>query len=211
MMLREVLQMMAVWRSRSLTGFAVLVAARLMALTPLFAIASAQEAEINVQKTTRITLGKTSGQPEQVALVPIYFTPPESIPVGRVRLQVTFVSANVKFDKVEAGPAGDNGRVKFSAEVATAKNANGIDTSTMTILAELSDPSATSISRGLLAYLGLRVGPNARPATITLTTSAEASRPGSSDPLPDVRAFGAELEVQAPNSGPMVVCFFFTH
>ncbi|MSO19868.1 MAG: hypothetical protein EXQ56_05280 [Acidobacteria bacterium] len=192
--------MMAVWRSLSV---AVLVGPRLLALAPVFAIASAQESEINVQKTMRITLGKTSGQPEQAALVPIYFTPPESIAVGRVRLKVTFVSANVKFDKVEAGLAGDNGRLKFSADVTTAKNANGIDTSTVTIPAELSDPSATSISGGLLAYLSLRVGSNARPAMITLTTSAEAFRPGSSDLMPDVRAFGAELGAEG--------CLFLLH
>lgn len=185
-----------------------------LALTTAFSITAAvaaQEPEIDIDKTTRIALGKSSGQPEQTALIPIYLTPPKSIPVGRVQLRVTFVSANVKFDKVEPGPTADNGKVKFSTDVATAKNESGIDTSTVTILAELSDPSAKSLFAGLLAYLSLRVSANARPAKITLTTSAEASRPGSSDPLPDVRAFGAELEVQAPNSGPMVVCFFFSH
>lgn len=185
-----------------------------LALTTAFsatATVAAQEPEIDIDKTTRIALGKSSGQPEQTALIPIYLTPPKSIPVGRVKLRVTFVSANVKFDKVEPGPTTDNGKVKFSADVVTAKNEKGIDTSTVTILGELSDPSAKSLSGGLLAYLSLSVGANARPAKITLTTSAEAMRPASSEPLPDVRSFGAELEVQAPNTGPTVVCFFFNH
>ena len=85
-------------------------------------LAGAQESEINVQTTTRVTRGKSAAHPSETALVPIYSTPAKSIPVGQLRFDVTFVSANAKFDKVEPGPVADGGRVQLNTQLKTGKN-----------------------------------------------------------------------------------------
>lgn len=172
--------------------------------------AKAQEPEINIETTTRVTLSKTAAQPGETALVPVHFIPPKSIPVGRLKLQVTFVSVNAKFEKVEYGPVADPGTVRFHSQTTPGKNESGVETSTVTVVAEATGPSAT-LPEGLLAYLTLRLSAEARPALITLRAAAEASRPGSDELLTDVRAYDAQLEVQAPGYTPTAVCFFFSH
>ena len=198
---------MSVFRSQcvALIGLAVALAGTSAAAQ------TAQQAEIDPETTTRVTVGRSSGQPDTTAMVPIYFTPPSTRTVGYVRLQVTYVSANIHFEKIEAGPAAESGQVGLKAEVTTGKNEAGIPTETVTITAGAPAASAGGIPKGLLAYLTLRARPEARPAKITLRSSASASGPGSDAPLPDVQSFDGELEVQAPNTGPTVVCFFFTH
>lgn len=176
------------------------------------AVAQTPEPEIDIETTTRVTLGKSAAQPNETALIPIYLVPPKSIPISRVKFNVTFVSANVKFDKVEPGPIIDVGKVKFSTEVSLGKNENGVETSTVTVVGEVPEQSAEGLPAGLFVYLSLRLSAEARPANITLRTSAsEATRLGSAEPLPDVRTFDAQLEVQAPGYSPTVVCFFFNH
>ena len=210
MMFREVLSLVAQnGRCNMTLRMAVFIA--LLAAFSGPVPADAQETEIDVATTTRVSLGKTSASPEETAMVPVYFIPPKSIPVGRLKLDVSFVSVNLKFDRVEPGPVADSAKVHLSAQVTPGKNENGIETSTVALVATVPEQSADSLPAGLLAYITLRVTATARPAKITLKTSAEATRPGSTDPLPDVRSFGAEVEVMAPGYSPTVVCFFFTH
>lgn len=178
----------------------------------LSASPAAQKAEINVATTTRVSLGKSAGQPNESALVPIYFVPPKSIPIGRVKFTVTYVSASAKFDKVLPSPFAEDAKVSFQSEVKPGKNEKGVETQTVTIQAEVPASAADGLPSGLLGYLSLKLSSEAKPAQITLRTSdAEASRMGSSDLLPDVRSFDAQLEVQATGYSPAVVCFFFSH
>ena len=172
----------------------------------------AQDAEIDVQKTARVTLGKSAAQPGETALVPVHFIAPKSIPIGRVKFSVNFVSVNMKFEKVEPGPVAEAGSVSFKTEVKPGKNENGVETSTVTVQAEVPQQSAEGLPSGLLAYLSMRLSATAQPAQITLRTSAaEVAQLKASDPLPEVRAFDAQLEVQVPGYSPTAVCFFFSH
>ncbi|HWP84087.1 MAG TPA: hypothetical protein VNN17_02775 [Terriglobia bacterium] len=196
-------------RPRNCPGRVLRVLALLAAL-PHPGSATAQQPEIDPEKTIRITLGNTAAQPQETALVPVYLTPPKSLRVGRVRFAVTFVSANVQFERVEPGPFADPNTTRFSAAVAAEKNESGTETTTATV--EAIGTAEEGLPSGLIAYLALRIRETARPAKITLRTSAaEASPAGATEPWPDVRAFDAQLEVQAPGYSPTVVCFFFSH
>jgi hypothetical protein len=196
---------MSGWRNR--LAAALLVGA--VAILP--SRSSAQERQIDPETTVRVSIGRTTAQPDSTPMLPIYFTPPETKAVGNVTLQVTYVSANVKFDRLEPGPAADSGSVKLGAEVKAGKNENGVATETVTITAAAPPQSPAGIPGGLLAYLTLRASPEARPAKIALRSAASATAPGSSSPLPDVQSFDGELEMQAPGTELRVVCFFFTH
>jgi len=196
---------------RNGAGGITLLAALLTVLT-IPAVAAAQEQEIDVQTTARVTLGKSAAQPNETALVPVYFIPPKSIPIGRVQFNVTFVSVNMKFEKVEPGPVAEAGKVSFQTEVKPGKNENGVETATVTVQAEVPEQSAEGLPAGLLAYLSMRLSPEARPAQITLRASAaEVTRLRASDAVPQVRAFDAQMEVQVPGYSPTAVCFFFSH
>src|SRR5581483_9625681 len=82
---------------------------------------AAEKEEIDPKTTTRVTLGSSSGTPGTSVVVPIYFTPAESVQVGRLSVEVNFVSANLKFDKLERGIAAEMGDVELKSETKTAK------------------------------------------------------------------------------------------
>ena len=172
-----------------------------------------QSAESDPKTTTRVTLGSTSGTPGTPVVVPIYLTPASGQEVGRIKLTVDFVSTNLKFAKVERGIAAELGNVDVSADLKTGKNEKGIETSTLTILASFlsSPPPATGIPAGLLGYLTLKIEEDGRPAEITLRSSAEATELKTDTPLQNLRTSDAKVEVLAPGTLPLVVCFFFTH
>ena len=87
-----------------------------------------------------------------------------------------------------------------------------METSTVTVTAKVEEQSVEELPAELMAYLSLKLSSTAKPALITLRTSdAQASRVGSSEPLPDVRSSDTQLEVQAEGFSPTVVCFFFSH
>jgi len=184
----------------------------------MFAAASAQETAkpsqekpIDPDTTTRVTLGSTSGAPGTSTVVPIYFTPAKTTTVGRLRLEVAFVSRNPKFARLDAGIAAELGNVELQTEVKESKNEQGLETSTLTLTAAAPASAQKGIPAGLLGYVTFQINEGAPPATISLRASADAAESVGGKPVEDVRAFGAQVEVMAPGEQPMVVCFFFSH
>ncbi len=173
----------------------------------------AEKAPIDPKTTTRVTLGSSSGEPGTSLVVPIYFTPAQDLQVGRLKLEVNFVSANLKFTKLDAGIAAEMGNVDLSTDVQVGENENGLETTTLTVTASFpsGEPPEKGIPAGLLGYITLRIEEDGRPASITLRTTAEGSPLGSNEPLEDLRSFDAKVEVFAPGTQPIVACFFFTH
>lgn len=163
---------------------------------------------INPKTTTRVTLGSSSGTPGTSVVVPIYFTPAEDAKVSNVTIMVNFVSANLKFAKIERGIAAEMGDVGLTSDLKTGKNAKGVATSTLTVKATA--PASKNIPSGLLGYITLNISKTGRPAKITLRASATGTDMASK-PLKDLRTFNAEVDVLAPGTQPVVACFFFTH
>jgi hypothetical protein len=187
-----------------------LAALLLAALVALFAPSAQSQSsqEVDPQKTTRVTLGNTSGTPSSSVVVPIYFTPAEGKSVGSLKMELTFVSRNVKFSKLEIGFAAESGGVALTATPTDGKNDQGLEITTLAIEAKASDKPIPS---GLLGYLTFSIGPDARPASISLTPKGEGLEIGTGTPVADLRFFEAKLEVLAEGTEPLVTCFFFTH
>lgn len=180
--------------------------------------AAAQIGELEIkdpvpQKITRVTVGSVTGAPGIAITLPIYFTPEDKVAVGRLKLNVDFVSVNLKFDKLEPGIAAQMGNVELSSEIKIGENEKGVETTTLEIITSFltQPPPPQGIPPGLLGYLTLRIGEDARPAKITLRTAVEAAELGSNNPLENTEAIDALVEVFAPGTQPMVACFFFTH
>jgi hypothetical protein len=165
------------------------------------------------KSATRVVLGGSSGTPGTAVVVPVYFTPGEGVQVGRLKLEVSFVSANMKFDKIERGISAEMDDVDLKSDLKTAKNDKGVETSTLTIDAVFptDKQGKKGISAGLLGYITLNISESGRPANITLRASAEASELGSGKPVANVKAQEAQVEVLAPGTQPAVACFFFNH
>ena len=173
----------------------------------------AEKAPIDPKTTTRVTLGSSSGTPGTSLVVPIYFTPAQELQVGRLKLEVNFVSTNLKFTKLDAGIAAELGNVDLSTDLQMGENENGVETTTLTVTASFlsEEPPEKGIPAGLLGYITMRIEEEGRPASITLRTAAEGSLLGSNEPLEDLRSFDAKVDVLAPGTQPIVACFFFTH
>jgi hypothetical protein len=192
------------------------IASVFLALLSLGAPAAAQARQGNEQvdpeTTTRVTLGGTSGTPGSSVVVPIYFSPARDVAVGRLQLEVTYVSLRLKFSKLDKGIAAELGGVDVAVEARNGKNEQGLDTQTLVITASFLSPQppATGIPSGLLAYVILDIGNDERPASITLRPSAEATLV-SGGPVPNLRAFETQVDVLAPGTQPLLSCFFFTH
>lgn len=161
---------------------------------------------IDTKTTTRVTLGSSSGTPGTSVVVPIYFTPAEGVEVGGLKVEVVFVSANLKFDKVERGIAAEMGDVDLKDELKIGKNDKGVETSTLVVQAS----AKKAIPAGLLGYITMKINETGRPANINLRASAEG-KDLASKPVTKLRAFDAQVEVLAPGTQPAVACFFFSH
>jgi len=190
------------------------IAALLLAAVWVSPRAAAQgNEEVDPRTTTRVTLGGTSGTPGTQVVVPVYFSPAQNVEVGRLRLEVTYVSVNLKFSKLDTGIAAELGGVDVQAEVRAGKTDRGLDTQTVIITASFlsPEPPAKGIPSGLLAYMTLNIGTDGRPASIGLRPTAEAAELRTNRPLQNLRAFPAQVDVLAPGTQPLISCFFFTH
>jgi len=151
-------------------------------------------------------------RPGQVVVVPIYYTPPQGVEVGSLKLEIKFVSVNLKYEKIEPGIAAETAEVGVSGNLLVGKDEKDVETSTLTVSAS-SPPGGTqkAVPSGLLAYLTLRISETGRPATITLHTKVEAAELETNKKLDSIRSADGTVEVLATGSEPLVSCFFFTH
>ena len=169
--------------------------------------ASSSEASPNV------VLGGTSGPPGASVVVPIYLRPPDGKEVGRIKLEVTFVSVNLKYAKTEPGIAADMGNVEVKSDSSSGQNEKNLETTTVTVSAAApsSGNGNKGIPAGLLAYITMSISESGRPATIALQTNLQATEFGTNKTLDQMKAADTEVEVVAPGTEPAVACFFFTH
>lgn len=173
----------------------------------------AQQGSPETRKAPRVTLAGASGTPGSSAVVPIYFAPGEGVEVGQLRLEITFVSRNLKFARLARGTAAELGNVNVRHELREEKSEQGLENSTLTIVASAAESAnrQKGIPGGLLAYITLKVNEGAGPANITLRTAAEGRELASGDPLESLEVMSDHVEILAPGSEPLVSCFFFSH
>ncbi|MBI4460610.1 MAG: hypothetical protein HY648_11200 [Acidobacteria bacterium] len=172
------------------------------------------EPQTNSADITRLILGSASGEPGETAVVPIYFTPAEGVKAGRLKITVDFVSRNLKYSRIESSAIAQDAGVDISAEAKEGKNAEGLETTTLTITASLPKPESSEkgIPFGLLGYMMLNVGAEARPAEINLRASAEARDPKSNQLLGNFEASGAVVDIiERGSQQPSLACFVFSH
>lgn len=167
----------------------------------------------NSKNAPKITLGDSSGSPGENIVVPVYFAAVEGLEVGRIQLDVNFVSKNLKYSRINRGMAAESGSVDVRAEVKESKNDKGLETSTITIVASIAEPNPgqKGIPAGLLGYITFKVNENAGPANITLRATAEATELGSNKPILNLKTADAQVDVLAAGSEPLYSCFFFSH
>ena len=165
-------------------------------------------------KTTWIALGSTYGTPGEFVGVPIQFKPADGVQTSRLKLEVNFPSAYLKFEKVERGAIAEVGSVDLSSQVTTGKNDAGEENSKLTIVESLlsSLPSKEqpkkAIPAGLLATLTFRIADDWGPTTIHLKTSGEATESGSNSPIQKLQTVDGKVDVLVPGG---IGCFFFSH
>jgi len=161
--------------------------------------------------TTRVTLASTNGSPGESVTLPIYLTPAKGLKIGGLKLEVNFVSANLKFDKIDRGMAAEMGDVELNSELKLGKNEKGVETSSVTVRASAPKESKEGIPSGLLAYLILKINETGRPASIALHVTAEGTEAGSANALTNLQSPDTQVDVVAPGSQPAISCFFFSH
>lgn len=173
--------------------------------------AGAASEAIDTKTVTRVTLGSGQGTPGMSVVVPIYFAAASGTEVGSVKMDISFVSENLKFGALERGIAAEMGAVDLKTSIKSAKNDKNIEVSTLTVAAATPGPGKTGIPSGLLGYLSMKIAETGRAAKISLRPTAEATLAGSGSPAANVRGFDGFVEVFAPGELPNVNCFFFTH
>ncbi len=166
---------------------------------------------VDPKTTTRITLGSVVGEPGAKVVVPVYFTPAEQVKVGRVKLEIKFVSRNLKFSRIEKGIIAEAGNFEVESSVKEEKNEQGLEISTLTLATAFPAGESSAIPSGLLAYLNFEIQPEANAAEISLRVTAEAAELGTNQPVRDVRAADSRVTVLASGTKPLISCFFFSH
>jgi len=172
-----------------------------------------QQKSSDPKNTPRLTLGDSSGSPGNSVVVPIYFAPAEGVEVGQLKVDIHFVSRNLKYSSVTRGLAAESGNVEVHSELKEGKNDKGLETSTLTIVASISSPKLgqKGIPGGLLGYITLQVNEKAGPANITLRATGEAAELGTKKPIQNLKTVDALVDILAAGSEPLVSCFFFSH
>ena len=165
-------------------------------------------------KTTWIVLGSAYGTPGEFVVIPLRFQLAEGTQVGRLKLEVTFPSAYLKFEKLERGIASDVGNLILNSEVTPGKAGTGDENSKLTILGSLlplsssNEPRSKTVPAGSLATLTFRIAEDWGPTTIQLKTSGEATEPGSNMPLKKFQTIDGTVDLLVPGG---MGCFFFSH
>jgi hypothetical protein len=172
-----------------------------------------QERSTDSKKAPRVSLGDASGAPGDSIVVPIYFTPGAGVEVGELKLEVKFVSRNLKYSRFSTGPAAELGNVDVRHEIKEEKNEDGLEISTLTVLASVPESAEREkgIPGGLIAYVTLRVNEGAGPANIALRATAEAGELKTKNRVQDLEVMSDRVDILAPGSEPLVSCFFFSH
>lgn len=167
--------------------------------------------DFDPKTTTRVALGNSSGTAGTSVVVPLYFTPSSGVSVGHLKLEITFVSANMKFSKFDGGVGAEMANVDLKTNLRAEKNDMGVENSTLTIEATSPESAKSGLPAGLLAYVTMKISETGGPAKIALRMSAEAEETGTRKPVKNLKSFDAEVEVFPPGTEPMVPCFFFSH
>ena len=176
-----------------------------------FSYKAAAQQQAESGKTTRVTLGSSSGTPGTSVVVPLYFTPADGVEVESLKLVIDFVSKHLKYGKMDPGIAAEMGNVGLNAEVKEVQNEQGLENTTLTITASFPTPPEKGIPAGLLGYLTMRINEDAVPASISLRAAAEATELKTNKPITDLLATSATVDVLAPGTQPLVTCFIFSH
>ncbi|MBI4465414.1 MAG: hypothetical protein HY647_11975, partial [Acidobacteria bacterium] len=117
--------------------FKVLLGATMLLVWLVPVVVAQTEEDIDAKRTTRVTLGSTAGTPGTSVVVPVYFTPAEGLQVGSLKLMVDFVSANLKFSRLDPGITAEMGNVKMNSEAKEGKNEKGVESTTLSITASV--------------------------------------------------------------------------
>ena len=133
--------------------------------------------------------------------------------MGYLKLNVNFVSRNLKFARVEKGIAAQFGHVDLHDEIKDSKNDQGLEISDLTIETSFTtpEPPPNGINSGLLAYINFKINESAGPAEITLRISAEGRELGTDRPIQNFDLGEGQVKVNAEGSQPALLCFFFSH
>ncbi|HXG23636.1 MAG TPA: cohesin domain-containing protein [Chthonomonadales bacterium] len=167
--------------------------------------------EEEVPDTTRVRIGDTTAVPGETLTLPIYLTPAKGARVGSLQIEISFVSENLKFVRLDPGIVAESGNLQLQTDVKTGKDEENIERSTVMIAASVREGNSDPIGSGLLAYLILKTSEQARPANITLRASGTATELNTKKLLEKFEVLNARVDVYAPGDRPVVSCFFFTH
>jgi len=163
---------------------------------------------------TRVVLGTGSGIPGESAVVPIEFTPAEGANIRLMKLSIDFASRNMKYVKLDPGPASDADRVELAVEDYVTLADEWAPSSKLTIRVALlpNYSGQQGIPAGVIGRLNFRINDDADGAIVALDVTAEATEIGANAALPSqkLRAEEGAVFVLAPG-GPGNGCFFFTH
>lgn len=182
----------------------------LIGLLAQLSFAQDEPEDPDAKKFTRITISNGSGESGMPVVLPVYFTPQEGVQVGHLKISVTFVSANLKFEKVERGLAAEISNIDLKNDLKLGKNDKGVETSTVTMETSSTESPKEGIRSGVLAYITLKLTETARPATISLRTEVEA-KDLKSKAVGNLKVAESKVQVFAPGTQPQLTCFFFSH
>jgi hypothetical protein len=210
------------WNSTSRFLLATLVMAVVVLFTASRARATQKEQEpgnkgsqetLDPKATPRVVLAEASGEPGTSVEVPIYFTPAHGVKVGRLKLTISYVSANLKYSKLDRETGLNLETPDLQIDVKDGKDDKGIAMQTLTITASYqnSRPPEGGIPEGLLGYLTLQISETGRAAKIALRVTVEGSEVGTNSPISNIRAINGQVEVSVSGQPAAVSCFFFSH
>ena len=162
---------------------------------------------------SKVSLASNSGPPGTVVVLPLYFTPAKGREAGRLKAEVSFPSASLKFEKIAPGVAAKKANLEVTSSTRAGKNDKGEETTALVIEASLplSAKSGKGIPAGMLAAITLRIPDKAKPSSVNLHMTVEGTQIGSGAALSDLHVSDAKVTIVWVDAPPSISCFFFSH
>lgn len=173
--------------------------------------ALAQKAKSPTEPAGNLIVGTVAAERGTVAAIPIYYEPGKNGAIGRLDIELDFVSNSVKFARIEKGVAseGQTFEAKADAKEQPPDDKNIKHTRLNLSFALPEGATNKSLPSGLLAFLNFDVPPEAKPFSIALNPITVAAQDAAKKPA-QVVAEAGKIIVSVPDE-PLAGCFFFTH
>jgi len=154
----------------------------------------------------RVNVGVSTAKPEDAIDIPLTLGIPEGTKVSSITETVSYPKKVLALTKTELGLAGEQSEAEIKENVKDDASDASLSDLEVTISAK------NGMKPGILAYLKMKVDPNATKSTVAIKIVDSKATSDAGQPLEMAKGKDGEVDIfNKDEEIPIVGCFFFSH